>query len=319
MEESQRWKCIFPIYNSSAMPCYDLCLAWNWEYDRDFIRLLESACLQAGLTFFPVTNENLPSTLEGLSKQEISFKALLDRASESDACFQPLADWFIQHETLRINPQELSLWAVDKAAMQHEFVSCQLETPFTILIPPYNEKPNLDPPDLSPFEGRFAIKPSTLGGGEGVVLGACSMEQVLTSRQQHPGEKYLLQAQITPQMMAGRPAWFRVLVCDGAVFPCWWEPVSHVYHRVTAEERFHFGLRLLYEIPLRITQICHLDLFSTEIAVTPDGKFLVVDYVNDPVDLRLQSTAIDGVPDDVVAGIARRLARLVERKITAGK
>jgi hypothetical protein len=38
----------------------------------------------------------------------------------------------------------------------------------------------------------------------------------------------------------------------------------------------------------------------------------VVDYVNDPVDLRLQSKAIDGVPDGYVESIAGRLVRLVE-------
>jgi hypothetical protein len=38
-----------------------------------------------------------------------------------------------------------------------------------------------------------------------------------------------------------------------------------------------------------------------------------VDYVNDPVDLRLQSKAVDGVPDAWVENIAGRLARMVER------
>ncbi len=31
------------------MPHYDLCLAWNWEYDRDFVHMLESACVRVGL------------------------------------------------------------------------------------------------------------------------------------------------------------------------------------------------------------------------------------------------------------------------------
>ena len=38
----------------------------------------------------------------------------------------------------------------------------------------------------------------------------------------------------------------------------------------------------------------------------------MVDYVNDPVDLRLQSKAVDGVPDGYVESIAARLVRLVE-------
>jgi hypothetical protein len=197
--------------------------------------------------------------------------------------------------------------------MHLEFINCGLDTPYTILLSPCQEQPNLTAIDLSPLGGRFAIKPASLGGGEGVVLEATSLEQVLSVRWQYPHEKYLLQAHVTPQVLDGRLAWFRVLVCDGAVYPCWWDQRTHVYTRVTAEERFCFGLRGLYEVAHRIAQVCRMDLFSTEITLTANGRFLVVDYVNDPVDLRLQSKAADGVPDAFVENIAGRLARLVER------
>jgi hypothetical protein len=218
-----------------------------------------------------------------------------------------------QTQVFRINPQELTVWSADKATMHLEFVSRRLDTPYTILLSSYNDQPGLQWLDLSPLGGRFAIKPASLGGGEGVVLEATSQEQVLCVRQQYPHEKYLLQAQVTPQVLDGRPAWFRVLVCAGAVYPCWWDQHTHIYTRVTAEERFRFGLRSLYEVSRRIAQVCRLDLFSTEITLTTDGCFLVVDYVNDPVDLRLQSKAADGVPDVIVENIAGRLARLTER------
>ena len=295
------------------MTHYDLCLAWNWEYDRDFVNLLEAACERVGLTFFSVTTENLDSSLAGLSSREISYSAFLDRASESDPRFQPLVDQALHPQIFRINPQELTSWSADKATMHLEFVSRRLETPYTILLSPSIEQPGLPLLDLSPLGGRFAIKPASLGGGEGVVLEATSLEQVLSVRQQYPHEKYLLQAQVTPRVMDGRPAWFRLLVCDGAVYPSWWDQSTHVYTRVTAEQRFRFGLRSLYEVSRRIARICRLDLFSTEIALTTDGCFMVVDYVNDPVDLRLQSKALDGVPDAFVENIAGRLARLAER------
>jgi len=127
-------------------------------------------------------------------------------------------------------------------------------------------------------------------------------------------QKYLLQAHITARILGERSAWFRVLCCDGAVYPCWWDQCTHIYTRVTAEEKARLGLRSLREIPARIAQICGLHLFSTEIALTEDGHFLVVDYVNDPVDLRLQSKAADGVPDVYVESIAARLVRLAESR-----
>ena len=67
----------------------------------------------------------------------------------------------------------------------------------------------------------------------------------------------------------------------------------------------------LYDMAVRIANVSRLHLFSTEIALTPDGQFLAVDYVNDQIDLRLQSQAQDGVPDAIVWDICRRLAELV--------
>ena len=300
------------------MSDFDLCLAWNWEYDRDFVHMLESACAGIGLTFYSVTPENLEPSLEDFSSRMDPFSVFYDRASESDPLFQPLVDRVRQHSIFRINPQELAVWSADKATMHLEFVSRGLETPYTILLSPCNEQPDLPPLDLSPLGGRFAIKPASLGGGEGVVLEATSLEQVMSVRWQYPHEKYLLQAHVTPQFLDGRPAWFRVLVCGGAVHACWWDQNTHVYTPLRAEERFRFGLHSLYEVARRIAQVCHLDLFSTEITLAADGrsilpgKIVVVDYVNDPVDLRLQSKAADGVPDDIVENIARRLARLAE-------
>lgn len=294
------------------MPRHDLCLAWNWEYDADFVRLLAEACARHGLSFISISPEILSETLASLSSGEFSFAAMLDRACEADAAFQPLADWAREHGAFRINPQEQSRWSEDKATMHLEFISRGLQTPYTIILPPFADQPEFPVPDLTPLGGRFAIKPARGGGGEGVVLEACAIEQVNTARQAYPHEKVLLQAHVTPQMLDSRPAWFRVIYCTGANYSCWWDPSSHVYASVTADEKARFGLRSLREVAARITQICRLDLFSTEIALTPDGLFVIVDYVNDQIDLRLQSEAADGVPDAVVASIAGRLAGLVE-------
>ena len=299
------------------MQTFDLCLAWNWEYDTDFAHLLENACREVGLSFYSVRADNLGQVLAELERGELVFKALLDRASESEGCFQPLVDWAKVNNIFQINPQGKALWAVDKASMHREFVAHGLDVPPTILLPPFTQTADLPACDLAPLGGAFAIKPAAMGGGEGVVLAANSWEQVLAVRQQHPAEKYLLQAQVTPHLLEGRLAWFRVLVCDGAVYPCWWDQQTHVYTPVTADERFRLGLQPLRPIGLRIAQVCCLDLFSTEIALADQGNFVVVDYVNEPVDLRLQSRAADGVPDAYLGSIARRLARLTGRNIAA--
>jgi hypothetical protein len=296
------------------MQHYDLCLVWNWEHDADFVHLLEAACAARGVSLLQATPETLAQVLAGLESGGITFATFFDRASESDPRFQFMADWASVHEIPHINPRERALWTNDKATMQPEFIRCGLDTPYTVILPSCTEQSDIPQMDLSLLGGSFAIKPACEGGGDGVVLEASTWEQVLTARRQFPHEKYLLQAHVTPRILEGRPAWFRVLVCDGAVYPCWWDPHTHVYTRLTAEQKGRFGLRSLSEIPRRIAGICCLHLFSTEIALTADGRFLVVDYVNDPVDLRLQSKAVDGVPDAIVENIAGRIVLLVENQ-----
>jgi hypothetical protein len=62
-----------------------------------------------------------------------------------------------------------------------------------------------------------------------------------------------------------------------------------------------------------IHTVSGLDFFSSEIAVTRDGRFVAVDYVNEICDMRQQSDHVDGVPDDVVSFIQRGCAHAVNR------
>jgi hypothetical protein len=86
---------------------------------------------------------------------------------------------------------------------------------------------------------------------------------------------------------------------------------THVYVPVNEEEQQACGLASLCSTTQVIAHVSNLDIFSTEIALTPAGLFVAVDYVNDQIDLRLKSKAFDGVPDEIVHSIAGRLVELV--------
>jgi len=292
------------------MTDYALCLAWNWEYDADFVTLLEAACRSRGLALLQVTPEALDRVSQRLADNELAFRVLLDRASDSDQRFLSLVEWAREHGAYRINPYELASRAWDKAAM-HAVLRRTLHTPHTLILPPYDQQPDLPWLDLEPLGNGFTIKPALRGGGEGVIMGATSLDQVLAARQAYPSDPYLLQAHIDPIQLDARPAWFRVLYCAGRVFPCWWNVHTHVYTPVTCDEQERYELAPLWAITDNIAHLCGLELFSTEIALTSEDRFVVVDYVNDPVDLRLQSKTPQGVPDDIVQAIAQRLADLV--------
>jgi len=289
---------------------YDLCLTWNWEYDADFVELLDLACQSHGLSLLQITSENLSEMMRSLENKEIAFQIFFDRASDTDPRFIPVVQWACNHAVHYINPHELACRAWDKVAM-HQAMSASMDTPFTIVLPSYDDQPLLPAIDLASLGDGFTIKPALGGGGDGVITEATSLNQVLVARQQFPSQRYLLQAQIIPTRLGLQMAWFRVTYCVGKVYPCWWDNCTHIYTPVTSDETTSYHLSPLHSITSSIAQICGLELFSTEITLTPDGRFVIVDYVNDPIDLRLQSKTFDGVPNDIVRDITERLAEFV--------
>jgi hypothetical protein len=290
---------------------YDLCLAWNWEYDTDFVIMLAAACQSHGLSLLHVTPANIAEVSDALAKGQIAFRAFWDRTSEGDPRFIPLVKWAADHCAYQINPHEKASLTWDKSRMHSALISLGIYTPYTIILPPYEEQPDVPTLNLTVLNGRFTIKPAHGGGGEGVIVEATSLAQVLSARQEYPGDAYLLQAHVTPIQLGQRAAWFRVIYSAGKVYINWWDTDTHVYIPVTADEEASYHLGPLREIAASIAQFCGLDLFSTEVALTSDDLFVVVDYVNDQIDLRVQSTAVDGVPDEIVKDIADGLAGLV--------
>jgi len=293
------------------MNSYDLCLAWNWEYDHDLVVLLEAACRSRGVSLLQITPDNLADLIAPITNHEIVFRFFWDRASDTDERFIPIVQWARDYALYRINPDERARRTWNKVNVHLTFSSAGLQIPYTIILPSYEEQPLLHPIDLEPLGGSFMIKPAHGGGGEGVITGATCLSEVLSARQEYPTDEYLLQAQIVPARFGLYPAWFRVIYCAGSVHPSLWDPSTHVYTPVTLLKEDQLSIDSLNEVTVFIASICGLDVFSTELCLTPDERLVIVDYINDPIDLRLQSRAFDGVPDEIVHDMVWSLATLV--------
>lgn len=291
---------------------YDLCLPWYWEYDNIFVGMVERACIEEGISLWQIKPDNLLESITALYKGVTTFKTLLHRG-QGDPRFDPIPRWALEHGARRINPKEISEWSEDKATMHLELIHNGLHTPYTILLAPFLEQPVVSPIDLSPLGENFVIKPSNGGGGEGVILGASSVDRILEARMEFPEQKYLIQAHVQPQIIEEAPAWFRVFYANGETYPCWWDTETHIYAPVTAEEESQYRLSRLRDVTKRIASICKLDWFSTEIALA--DEFIVVDYVNDEIDTRVQSQAMDGAPDEIMESIARQLVKIARENI----
>lgn len=314
---------VFPILRTllsdAVMPDqYHLAIAWDWEFDRDFVEILERRVHAERMRFYSISHHNLDETARALQKGTLQFSAFFDRASDTDERFHPLGRILRKPEVVQINPTDATRHAADKATMHLEFLSAGIEVPFTIIISPYNKKREveLSLSELAQLGRPFIIKPAnTTGGGLGVILGAETLKDVIETRQHHKNDKYLLQEEIRPVDMGGTKAWFRVFHVFDTVIPCWWDPLTHKHSPVRGKDVARFGLEPLAEITRRIYQVCRLDFFSTEIAVTEERKYIVVDYVNETCDMRLQSRHPDGVPDTAVELICRKIASSLQRRL----
>jgi hypothetical protein len=245
--------------------------------------------------------------LNSLSDGELGCRVFFDRASDEDPQFLPLVQWVREVSIPEINEYERAKRTWDKAEMHSVLVSQGINVPPTVILPPFIEHSEIPYVDLLQLGDQFTLKPAHGSGGVGVMTSITSWDQILTFRKEHATDHYLLQAHVVPQQLDQHLAWFRVIFCAGQVFPSWWDPFSHIYSPVSPEQLDHYSLVPLIGITNTIADLCQLDLFSTEIAYTSDGLFVVVDYVNDQIDLRLQSSAAEGVPDAIVREIAALL------------
>ena len=300
------------------MTTYALAIAWNWDFDRDFIAGIEQECRQLGISTYRIDQFNRHHALDELRRGYLAFQALYDRASDADPAFLPLVQLLQETAIFLINPHYRVLHAIDKATMHLELISRGVNVPNTILLPPFNEERtiNIADEELNRLGKPFVIKPAnTTGGGTGVVLNATSVQDVLETRQHHKNDKYLLQEMIVPKNLDGKRGWFRVYYAFGEIIPCWWDDTTHRYSGLSVEEEEKYRLGDLRSIMTTIQDMCKLDFFSSEIAVTEARKFIVVDYVNEVCDMRLQSSFANGAPDAIVHRIEFLLAQSVATRL----
>ena len=290
----------------------DLLLTYDWPYDEPFLGLLTETARREGRSVMVVGPESLPAALQAMLAGRIRPRAFLDRAADTDPNFRPLEQWAVENIPWHLNPaaRRRQIWR--KTNLHWELIRVGLHTPYTLVVPAWDLRPNLEPPpDISPLGSPFSIKPDVGGGGWGVVTDARDWTDVEQARRALPEDDLILQQFVEPASLDGRRAWFRVFYVCGRIIPCWWDDRTRLFGpAVTAEERARWGLDPLWAALQTIAGIAQIELFSSEVARVEDGRLIVVDYVNDPVDLRFRPHAREGMPEEVARDLA---SALIER------
>jgi len=285
---------------------WDFGVGWEWKYDDEFVSRLSHAMQSRGLACFVVHPGNLDETLHHMD-EGMHFSSWLDRAGDVDRRFLKIEKLVHERGGRVVNRSSASLWATDKATMHLEFLSRGLDVPYTLILPPFRDQPALPPLSLDILGAPFIIKPASFGGGVGVETGS-SLDDLVRARKQYPEQKYLVQEKVEPATFGANRAWFRPVYVCGDVFLTWWDDRTHVYEEVTAADVVSFNLGPVKDIMVAIGQVSGLQFFTAEICFTTSSRWVVVDYVNEPCDMRVKSIHGDGVPDSVVSRVVERLA-----------
>jgi len=198
--------------------------------------------------------------------------------------------------------------------MHLRFNSHDMPVPKTVLVDPQEDRKTLEL-KIKYISKPFVLKPAVGSCGNGAIIDAHSLDDVVEVRGQHKDIRYIAQEKILPKNLENKLAWFRVFYSCGKITPCWWNPVTHVYDILALKEVYALGLYDIWYLTKRVNQICKLDFFSTEIVMKDDENFLVVDYVNDQPDMRKKSKFNDGVPDEIVNKAIENIISFVKTKI----
>lgn len=294
------------------MRIYDLVMTHKLDADDYFIHCVQQHCAEARMNFFLVE----PLWVEGFhrwfAEGKVWARVLLNMHSEHHDpgdIFHRLVRLASQKGTQVIDPLDRALAAFDKAAMHQRLLAANFHLPHTVVVPRERVAGfRLDDADRKALGSPFVIKPALGYGRKGVVLDAVSEADLARSVAAWPDGRYLLQRRILPRLVYGWPAYYRAYYVFGSTWCCWWNPYSDHYRMVNPTEMHEVPLWPLEAIVHRLADLTGMRFFSTEVALTEPGEFVLIDYINDQCHMLSQTANPQiGVPDELVAAIARRL------------
>lgn len=297
---------------ASVRRTFDLAMTHKLDADDFFIHRVQWHCAERRLNFFLIEPLWVDLFLQRLEAGELQVRVLLNMHSEHhdpDEIYHRLVRTAHARGTAVIDPPDVALAAFDKARLHPRLVEAGLPVPPTVIVPGNARGTfRLSDADRATLGSPFIVKPSLGYGRRGLVTDAEGEGDVDRSAAMWPGADYLLQRVIVPRDLGGEPAYFRVYYVFGAVFCAWWNCFTDRYRVLTPSDEERLALSPLRVLVGRVAELTGMRFFSSEVAVTEAGEFVLIDYVNDQCHMLAQSASPSmGVPDDLVAEIARCL------------
>jgi hypothetical protein len=288
---------------------YVFAVAWTNPVEESFVQSFKKAAKAKQLSLLEITYNNLEEMLQLAKDQKLRIQTFFDRASLDDAAFFLLAEKLHQQGVKVINSPSAVIASSSKANLQELYQKAGLPVAPTIIISFKTTKKEVEhiPKKLGV---PFVLKPSHGGSGERVNLAAKNTKDIQEFIDDLALDKGLAQAYMVPKIELGKTAWFRPVYAAGEVIPLWWNPGNHFYQEFGNSQQEKEIARKLKGFVSKIASITQLDLFSCEIMITEQGKYIIIDHANHPIDLNTQETVADGLPPATLRKIVSSLLNL---------
>ncbi len=307
---------------AGAMRNYDLVMTHKLDADDFFIHRVQQHCAERALNFFLIEPIWVEAFYREMFEGRVGARVLLNMHSEHhepEDIYHRLVRLAFDRGTEVIDPPDVALGAFDKAALHPRLAQAGFRLPYSIIVSAAAAGQfALSEDQAARLGSPFVIKPALGYGKRGVILDAVSSADLARSRTEWPNGDYLVQERIVPRVLGGVPAYFRVFYAFGSAWHCWWNCYTDRYRAVSRDEMESYGLQRLEDLVRRLAGLTRMNFFSTEIALTEAGEFVLIDYVNDQCHMLTQSANPSmGVPDEIVAAMARHLVEGA-RQLAAG-
>ncbi len=291
---------------------YELVMTHKLDADDFFIHRVQQHCAERRLNFFLVEPLWVTPFRERLERGEVRARVLLNMHSEHHEPTDPYHRLVRRAHELGsrvIDPPDVALAAFDKARLHPRLVAQGFTTPPTLIVEPSRAAAlTLTAAERELLGSPFVIKPALGYGRKGVILDATNEGDLARSAAAWPDTHYLLQRRVTPTLLDTDPGYFRVYYVFGRVWCCWWNCYTDHYRLVSAAEEERWKLGPLRDLAAGLAALTGMQFFSSEVALTDAGEWVLIDYVNDQCHMLAQSANPRmGVPDALVAAIAERL------------
>lgn len=290
------------------------------DADDLFIHRVQQHCAEAGLSFFLVEPLWVQAFYDLLAKGQIWARVLLNMHSEHhqpDDIYHRLVRLAAERQVQVIDPPDRARSAFDKSRLHPQLLASGINVPFTVIVPKASFNSfQLTEEQRQLLGSPFVIKPSMGYGRRGLVMDATAEKDMARSMSMWPDDNYLFQRKIVPRNHSNGPVYFRVYYIFGSVFKVWWNCFTDQYRIILPGEVPEAALAELESTSRRIASLTGMNFFSSEIAQVDSGDYVIIDYVNDQCHMLSQSANPQiGVPDELVAAIARRLVEAARQMV----